>query len=136
MSMWRSWCSIILSRSSSRTPSIGQGTFSRPACGPCSVGMPNITTKQTTPIVNVAQRLSIAAVRAPDQVAVVMPRGRDRNGKRQYATITFRELDRDSDRLARGLREMGVTPGTRLALLVKPSIDFVSLVFALFKAGA
>ena len=31
---------------------------------------------------------------------------------------------------------MGVVPGTRLALLVKPSIDFVSLVFALFKAGA
>ena len=48
----------------------------------------------------------------------------------------FAQLDRDSDVLAQGLRELGVVPGTRLALLVKPSIDFVSLVFALFKAGA
>ncbi len=31
---------------------------------------------------------------------------------------------------------MGVTPGTRLALLVRPGIDFISLVFGLFKAGA
>jgi acyl-CoA synthetase (AMP-forming)/AMP-acid ligase II len=30
---------------------------------------------------------------------------------------------------------MGVKPGTRLVLLVPPSIDFISLVFALFKAG-
>ena len=31
---------------------------------------------------------------------------------------------------------MGVAPGMRLVLLVPPSIDFISLVFALFKAGA
>jgi acyl-CoA synthetase (AMP-forming)/AMP-acid ligase II len=31
---------------------------------------------------------------------------------------------------------MGVRPGTRLALLVPPSIDFITLVFALFKTGA
>jgi len=31
---------------------------------------------------------------------------------------------------------MGVVPGMRLALLVRPGIDFISLVFGLFKAGA
>ncbi|HEV7225148.1 MAG TPA: fatty acid CoA ligase family protein, partial [Pirellulales bacterium] len=86
--------------------------------------------------VNVAARLAAMAAEAPERTAVFMPGGRDRAGKRQYASVTFRELDQDSDRLARGLRELGVRPGARLALLVKPSIDFVSLVFALFKAGA
>ena len=66
-----------------------------------------------------------------------------RNGATRMAggaatPVTFRELDRDSDVLAHGLRELGVVPGTRLALLVeKPSIDFVSLVDlrADFKTG-
>jgi len=31
---------------------------------------------------------------------------------------------------------LGVRPGTRLALLVRPGIDFISLVFAIFKVGA
>ena len=85
---------------------------------------------------NVAARLAAMAAEAPDRPAVFMPQGREKNGQRQYASVTFRELDQDSDRLARGLRELGVRPGVRLALLVKPSIDFISLVFALFKAGA
>ena len=72
----------------------------------------------------------------PDAVAVVEPLDYGPDGGRRYRQISFRELDRDSDRIARGLREMGVTPGTRLALLVRPGIDFISLVFALFKAGA
>jgi acyl-CoA synthetase (AMP-forming)/AMP-acid ligase II len=93
--------------------------------------MPSITST-----VNVASRLAAMAQERPDQIAVVMPGKRDRDGRRQYATITFRELDQDSDRLARGLRELGVIPGTRLALLVRPSLEFISLVFALFKSGA
>ncbi len=67
---------------------------------------------------------------------MVEPLGYDAQGKRQYRHVTFRELDQDSDRIARGLRQMGVSPGTKLALLVRPGIDFVSLVFGLFKAGA
>ena len=47
------------------------------------------------------------------------------------AICTFRQLDQDSDRIARGLRQLGVPPGTRLALLVRPGIDFISLVFGL-----
>lgn len=86
-------------------------------------------------VCNVAARLAAMAASIPDNVAVIMPQRRDASGKRKYASVTFRELDQDSDRLARGLREMGVPPGARLALLVKPSIDFISLVFALFKAG-
>lgn len=72
----------------------------------------------------------------PDAAAVVEPLGYDAHGKRLYRSVTFRELDQDSDRIAGGLRELGVRPGTRLALLVRPGIDFISLVFALFKARA
>jgi acyl-CoA synthetase (AMP-forming)/AMP-acid ligase II len=85
---------------------------------------------------NVAQRLTQMAQARPEAVAVVEPLGYDLHGKRQYRHVTFRELDQDSDRIARGLSRLGVKPGTRLALLVRPGIDFVSLVFGLFKAGA
>lgn len=89
----------------------------------------------TDRLVNVASRLAAMAAARPEQLAVVVPLQHDAAGRRRYNTITFRELDRESDRLARGLRLMGVVPGTRLALLVRPGISFVSLVFALFKAG-
>jgi acyl-CoA synthetase (AMP-forming)/AMP-acid ligase II len=72
----------------------------------------------------------------PDAVAVVEALGYDRRGRRQYRHVTFRELDDDSNRVAAGLRWMGVIPGTRLVLLVRAGIDFISLVLALFKAGA
>ncbi len=88
------------------------------------------------PLVNVAARLVASAKAAPDALAVIVPRGRDSSGRRFYDRITFRDFNQDTDRLARGLREMGVQPGTRLALLVKPSIDFIALVFALLKSGA
>jgi acyl-CoA synthetase (AMP-forming)/AMP-acid ligase II len=45
-------------------------------------------------------------------------------------------LDEDTDRIAAGLQVMGVEKGTRLVLLVRPGIDFIALVFALFKSGA
>ena len=72
----------------------------------------------------------------PEATAVAAPGKRKAGGRRQYRQITFAELDRDSTLVAAGLRAMGVKPGTRLALLVRPGIDFISLVFALFKAGA
>ena len=87
------------------------------------------------PIVNVGLRLSEMACERPDQIAVVEPLGRNAAGKRQYRSLTFRELDADSNLLADGLWSIGARPGTRLVLLVRPSIDFISLVFALFKAG-
>jgi acyl-CoA synthetase (AMP-forming)/AMP-acid ligase II len=52
-----------------------------------------------------------------------------------YTTITFAELDAQATRLARGLATWGVPPATRLALLVRPGIEFVALVFALLRAG-
>jgi len=85
---------------------------------------------------NVARRLTEMAAVQPTAVAVVEPTLDYEQGRRQYLRWTYRELDDDSSRIAAGLRGIGVTPGTRLALLVRPSYDFIALVFALFKSGA
>ena len=80
---------------------------------------------------NIARRLVETARKMPDAVAVAQP---IKNG--EYRTTTFRQLDADSDRIACALLESGVRPGMRLALLVRYGIDFIALVFALYKAGA
>jgi acyl-CoA synthetase (AMP-forming)/AMP-acid ligase II len=92
---------------------------------------------------NVADRLAKFAEAMPDSIAVICPRRRARgrgkvvHGKSGavYTTITFAELDADATRIARGLAAWGVPKGTRLALMVKPGIEFVTLVFALLRAG-
>ncbi len=95
-----------------------------------------VTTPTTSPTVNVANRLSEIARRFPNHPGVIVADGRDSSGRRRYKSYTFAELDADSNRLARGLLSLGVEPGTRLALMVRPGFDFTSLVFALFKSGA
>jgi acyl-CoA synthetase (AMP-forming)/AMP-acid ligase II len=88
------------------------------------------------PVINIAQKLRESAAAYPHQRAVVFPAGRDELGRVTYSHLTFRQLDQETDRLARGLRRMGVTPGTRLVLMVRPSLEFIALTFALFKVGA
>ncbi|RCS54396.1 peptide synthase [Bremerella cremea] len=90
----------------------------------------------TNPVFNVGLLLDEVAQTRPDKVAIAVPGKRGQDGKRLYDTITFRRLAEDSTQVAAGLAQMGVRPGTRLALMVRPGIDFVSLVFALFKVGA
>jgi acyl-CoA synthetase (AMP-forming)/AMP-acid ligase II len=85
---------------------------------------------------NIALRLKQIAEQIPDARAVVAVAGRDALGRAAYSHVTFRQLDRESDLVARGLCERGVVPGTRLVLMVRFGIEFVSLVFAAFKAGA
>lgn len=74
------------------------------------------------------------AAQRPEQVAVVQPFRRRRGYK--YRTWTFAQLHHESNLLALGLSVWGVQPGTRLALLVRPSCEFIALVFALLKCGA
>ncbi len=90
----------------------------------------------TSPVFNVGLLLDEVARTQPDGTAIAVAGKRDAQGKRQYDTISFAKLAKDSTVIAAGLAKMGVTPGTRMALMVKPGIDFVSLVFALYKVGA
>lgn len=84
---------------------------------------------------NNAMHLRRMAELKPDQPAVICQRGGGREPA-TYTQISFRELDRRSDRAAFGLRRAGIGRGTRTVLMVKPSLEFFILTFALFKAGA
>ena len=83
---------------------------------------------------NVAQTLRETARRFPTQRGVVAPVGRDRQGRVQYRQLSFAELDHESDCLAAGLIDLGVSPGDRLVLAVKPGIEFIALTYAVFRA--
>ncbi|ADB17850.1 AMP-dependent synthetase and ligase [Pirellula staleyi DSM 6068] len=89
----------------------------------------------TSEVVNVAARLTLCAQQRPDDLAVIMPGGRRSDGKAKYKTISFADLDRDSSTIASGLLSHGLRPGMRVVLMVPPCIDFITLVFATFKAG-
>ena len=92
---------------------------------------------------NVADRLASFARKMPDAIAVACPKRASPHAPgnhiglsgTKYSTVTFAELDAEANRLARGLVNWGVPAGARLALLVQPGIEFVTLVFALLRAG-
>ncbi|MFT7641379.1 MAG: acyl-CoA synthetase (AMP-forming)/AMP-acid ligase II, partial [Pirellulaceae bacterium] len=89
----------------------------------------------TAELVNVAWRLRETAKGNPDGLGVAEPLKKWVQGKRKYKIVTFRELDDDSTLLAAGLHAAGAKPGMRMALMVRPGIDFISCVFAMLKAG-
>lgn len=86
--------------------------------------------------VNVSARLNWTSQQFPRSTAIVVPTTRNASGRRNYKTCTFQELDTECTTLAAGLHALGVRPGTRLALLVRPGIEFIALTFAMLRAGA
>jgi olefin beta-lactone synthetase len=85
---------------------------------------------------NIAAHVPLMAKRLPQTLAIVQPTGPLRHGRIPYRHFTFRELDRETDRLALGLEKIGIRRGMRTVLMVTPSLEFYALTFALFKAGA
>ena len=81
-----------------------------------------------TDIVNISHPLAEMARLQPDTPAIIFPQ--------EKRTLTFNELNQQSNLLAAGLERIGITRGTRTALLVPPGPELFSLTFALFKAGA
>ncbi|MCH7870650.1 MAG: AMP-binding protein [Planctomycetes bacterium] len=81
--------------------------------------------------VNIASWLPRMADEQPDKKAIVCDRGGG-----AYESWTFGELEAESNRIANGLERIGIRRGTRTILMVRPSLDFFGLVFALFKIGA
>jgi acyl-CoA synthetase (AMP-forming)/AMP-acid ligase II len=76
------------------------------------------------------------AAQSPGQRAVVVPAGRDAAGRRAYVHLTFAQLEVLASAYAHGLEKQGIGRGVRTVLMVTPGLDFVALVFALFKVGA
>jgi acyl-CoA synthetase (AMP-forming)/AMP-acid ligase II len=82
----------------------------------------------TSNISNISRPLSEMARLQPDTPAIIF--------LRKNLTLTFRDLDQESDRIARGLLRIGINRGMKTALLVPPSPELFVLTFALFKSGA
>ncbi|MCS6899094.1 MAG: fatty acid CoA ligase family protein [Myxococcales bacterium] len=85
---------------------------------------------------NIADALREMARCQPGATAVHIPLGRAGDGVLRYRHLSYRELDEDSDCIARGLRRMGLNQGSRAAVLVRPGGELFALTFGLFKAGA
>jgi acyl-CoA synthetase (AMP-forming)/AMP-acid ligase II len=83
---------------------------------------------KSTDLINIAAHLPDMALRQPDTPAIVFPR--------KNRSLSFRELNRLSDRVAHGLVSSGIGRGARTVLMVTPSPEFFALTFALFKVGA
>lgn len=87
------------------------------------------------PTVNVAAHVTRMAAAQPYAPAIWCPDGADRRGRVRYTHYTYKQLDEISDAIAKGLRAIGLAPETRVALMVRPSLELFGLVFGLFKAG-
>src|SRR6056297_53752 len=84
---------------------------------------------------NIAEALRAQAADRPDGIALIVPTKRGANGRWQDRRWTYRQLNDLSDRLAAGFQRRGIVPGTRVAFMVPPSLEFFALFFALLKAG-
>ncbi|MFP6584299.1 MAG: fatty acid CoA ligase family protein [Candidatus Hydrogenedentota bacterium] len=85
---------------------------------------------------NIAAHLPIMAAAQPDALAVVVQKYASKHPTYLYDEMTAARLEEESNRVAHGLRRLGISEGTRTVLMVKPSIEFFVLTFALFKVGA
>lgn len=84
---------------------------------------------------NIAYRIAEMAKKYPDKKSVVFskPVG---SGKYEYPYYTFKEFEERSNQFANRFVKLGITPGMRVLLFVKPCLDFSVLAFTLFKIGA
>lgn len=108
---------------------------SQAACETHHTGHINSTPRPNQKI-NVARYLKTMARIQPYRRAVVYPAARDSLGRVAYSHLTFRQLDRESDCFAHGLESAGIRRGVRTIVMVRPSLEFFALTFAMFKVGA
>ncbi|MBI2512073.1 MAG: AMP-binding protein [Opitutae bacterium] len=76
------------------------------------------------------------AERQPDHPAVKIPRGRTRDGRIDYLTLSFHELDAEVDAWVAHLAAKGVQRGDRVLVMVRQGLPLIAAAFALFKLGA
>lgn len=71
------------------------------------------------------------AAATPDEVAMRFLR----NGEDDVVDLTYRQLDQRATRLAHQLQAR-LAPGARVLLVLEPGLNYVTALFAIFKAGA
>ncbi len=92
--------------------------------------------QQESETCNIACQLEAMAQQYPSKRAVVFPFSRDKRGNVAYTHLTFTELSTLSSEYAAGFHEYGIRRGIKTLVMLRPSLDFFAVVFALFKVGA
>lgn len=77
---------------------------------------------------NIAHRIREVALRIPDKKSVVLAK--------DNSFYTFVQFEERSNQFANRFIKLGIKPGMRTLLFVKPCLDFSVITFALFKIGA
>jgi acyl-CoA synthetase (AMP-forming)/AMP-acid ligase II len=85
---------------------------------------------------NIARHLPLMAARQPDHAAIKVPRGRTGDGRIDYLTLSFTELDTEANAWVEKLSARGVRRGDRVLVMVRHGLPLIAAVFALFKLGA
>lgn len=80
--------------------------------------------------------LAERAALAPETIAMHYPVDRDARDLPVYASLSYAELDARVSDLARGFLAVGLGPGSKVAVMVRPGPDLTATMFALFRAGA
>ena len=76
------------------------------------------------------------ALQLPHKRALIVPNNRTLLGNRLYEQLTFTQTETMINQYARGFLDVGIQKGDRVSLFVRPCIEFMPLVFALYKIGA
>jgi acyl-CoA synthetase (AMP-forming)/AMP-acid ligase II len=77
---------------------------------------------------NISYRISDISKKIPNKKSVVLAK--------DGSFYSFKEFEERSNQIANKLSELGILPGMRTLLFVKPCLDFSVITFALFKLGA
>lgn len=90
-----------------------------------------------TELINIADILPLRAEQQGEQIAIRCPGRKGPGGFARYdQTLSYRDLDVRSSAIAKGLQAYGIGQGVRAVVMLKPSIEFFLVMFALLKNGA
>ena len=85
---------------------------------------------------NVAHFLAQQAVTQPTAAAVRAPLSHDSDGVIRYTERSFADLEAEASATGHYFFTKGMRRGSRVLLMVRPGLDLIRIVFALFKIGA
>ena len=85
---------------------------------------------------NFAETFAINAERHPDKLAIVLAKAGNRQGSNEITQRTYHQVLQRCDSMALGLESIDIESGMRVSVMIKPGLDFLPLIFALFKLGA
>lgn len=92
--------------------------------------------EQSSKVNNVAAYLAKQAQSQPQGLAVIAPKNGPADATIRFEQRSFAELSRESDAVCHYFQANGLKRGDRVLLMVKPGLDLIRIVFALFKMGA